>query len=70
MRWANFFNMNSERTSFKRTVNVTEPDESTSEKEMAVEVPLISLVPIPVLKIDEVEINFDMEVKAGKNESE
>jgi len=45
-----------EKVTLKYTVNVTEPDGSMSEKEMTVEVPLISIVPIPALKIDEVEI--------------
>jgi hypothetical protein len=40
-----------------------DPDGNTSQDEMAVEVPLLAIVPIPNLQIDEVNVTFDMEVR-------
>lgn len=49
-----------------------EPDEdgSVSQSEMKVEVPLLAIVPIPNLQIDEVNILFDMEVKQCEKSSQ
>ncbi len=45
-------------------------DGTTNLEEMRVEVPLLSIVPIPNLQVDEVNITFDMEVKQSqKSES-
>ncbi|MCM1325971.1 MAG: DUF2589 domain-containing protein [Bacteroidales bacterium] len=45
-------------------------DGTTNLEDMRVEVPLLSIVPIPNLQVDEVNITFDMEVKQSqKSES-
>ncbi|MDR2578716.1 MAG: DUF2589 domain-containing protein [Chitinispirillales bacterium] len=52
--------------------NKKEPDDdgNLTEMEMLIDVPLLAIVPIPNLQIDEVNITFDMEVKeCSKDES-
>ncbi|MCL2226667.1 MAG: DUF2589 domain-containing protein [Oscillospiraceae bacterium] len=51
---------------FKYQRNLPDPDGNVSNQEMAVEVPLLAIVPIPNLQIDEVNIVFDMEVKTSE----
>jgi hypothetical protein len=48
---------------FKFNRALPDPDGNISQDEMAVEVPLLAIVPIPNLQIDEVNVTFDMEVK-------
>lgn len=55
---------------FKYTHKTPDPDGNISENEMAIDVPLLAIVPIPNLQIDEVNVLFDMEVKTSeKSES-
>ena len=51
---------------FKYQRNVPDPDGNASNQEMAIEVPLLAIVPIPNLQIDEVNVIFDMEVKTSE----
>lgn len=51
---------------FKYTQQTPDPDGNISNNEMAVDVPLLAIVPIPNLQIDEVNILFDMEVKTSE----
>lgn len=55
---------------FKFTSQEPDPDGNISNNEMAVEVPLLAIVPIPNLQIDEVNILFDMEVKTSEKSEE
>jgi len=48
---------------FKYQRSVPDPDGNVSNQEMAMELPLLAIVPIPNLQIDEVNVIFDMEVK-------
>lgn len=43
-------------------------DDKTAAKEVTIKAPLISLTPIPALKMDEVSVDFDMEVKVSHTE--
>ena len=55
---------------FKFHRSTPDPDGNISKQEMGVEVPLLAIVPIPNLQIDEVNIMFDMEVKqSSRNET-
>jgi len=55
---------------FKFQRKEPDADGNVSEQEMAVEVPMLAIVPIPNLQIDEVNIMFDMEVKqSSRSES-
>jgi len=51
---------------FKFQKTEPDPDGNMSSQEMAVDVPLLAIVPIPNLQIDEVNIVFDMEVKISE----
>jgi len=51
---------------FKFQRNEPDPDGNMSSQEMAVEVPLLAIVPIPNLQIDEVNVIFDMEVRQSE----
>lgn len=54
---------------FKRPVD--NPDGSgVSEEEVEIEVPLLSIVKVPNLAIDTVDISFDMEVKSSFTQNE
>lgn len=48
----------------KKSVN---EDGTTDNNQMKVEMPMLALVPIPNLQIDEVAVNFDMEVKHSES---
>lgn len=62
-----FDNQNKTRTvQFKFQKQEPEADGSLTSSEMAVEIPLLAIVPIPNLQIDEVNILFDMEVKQSE----
>lgn len=50
---------------YKRTVN---EDGSSNLDEMKVDVPMLAIVPIPNLQVDEVNILFDMEVKQSEKQ--
>ena len=55
---------------FKYTKQEPTPDGNIDNREMSIDVPLLAIVPIPNLQIDEVNILFDMEVKqCEKSES-
>ena len=47
------------------------PDESgaISEKEMSLQVPLLTIVPVPPLLVRNIDVNFDMEVKMSSGEA-
>ena len=51
---------------FKYEKTEPEPDGNRSLLEMKVDVPMLAIVPIPNLQIDEVNITFDMEVKSSE----
>jgi len=51
---------------FKYQRNLPDPDGNVSNQEMAIELPLLAIVPIPNLQIDEVNVVFDMEVKTSE----
>lgn len=51
---------------FKFTKQEPDPDGNVSNNEMGVDVPLLAIVPIPNLQIDEVNVLFDMEVKQSE----
>ncbi len=38
---------------------------TAKERDVAVQVPLLSIVPVPALAIEEISVNFDMEVKSS-----
>ena len=48
---------------FQATRPVTQPDGTITEETMTIEAPVLSIVPIPALLIDEVDVKFNMEVK-------
>lgn len=61
---------NTRSTNFKFNKTTINDDGTKNDEEMNVEVPLLSIVPIPNLQIDEVNVLFDMEVKqTEKSES-
>ncbi|MCL2077377.1 MAG: DUF2589 domain-containing protein [Oscillospiraceae bacterium] len=63
-------NKNARTVKFKYTQKTPDPDGNVSDNEMAIDIPLLAIVPIPNLQIDEVNILFDMEVKnSEKSES-
>lgn len=51
------------RVQFRYQSAQSEPEGHLSRQELQVELPLLSVVPIPNLQIDEVRVCFDMEVK-------
>ena len=51
---------------FKYTRQEPDPDGNVSSNEMAIDIPLLAIVPIPNLQVDEVNILFDMEVKQSE----
>lgn len=53
---------------FKYYQTEINPDGTRSNNEMNMEVPLLAIVPIPNLQVDEVNILFDMEVKQSERE--
>lgn len=55
-----------ETFSFKRGV-ASENGEGVGTEEVSLKVPLLSIVKIPALGIDEVDIKFDMEVKSSES---
>lgn len=61
---------NAHTASFKFDKLGYNDDGTTNQEEMNVDVPLLAIVPIPNLQVDEVNILFDMEVKQSeKSES-
>ncbi|MCL2187573.1 MAG: DUF2589 domain-containing protein [Defluviitaleaceae bacterium] len=50
---------------FRFNKNEPDPDGNMSSQEVSVDVPLLAIVPIPNLQIDEVNVTFDMEVKTS-----
>jgi hypothetical protein len=50
---------------FKFLRTEPDPDGNMTSQEMSVDIPLLAIVPIPNLQIDEVRITFDMEVKTS-----
>lgn len=57
--------------SFNRPVVVKDGDKETIKQEKVdIEVPLLAIVQIPSLKVDLVDITFDMEVKSSESSSE
>ncbi|MDR0307980.1 MAG: DUF2589 domain-containing protein [Chitinispirillales bacterium] len=63
-------NQQARTVAFKFTKQDPDPDGNLNMQEMSIDVPLLAIVPIPNLQIDEVNILFDMEVKqCEKSES-
>lgn len=53
--------------SFSYTQKVNDPSGAMSEKETNIGVPLISLVPVPGLNREDIDVTFDMEIKPSGN---
>lgn len=63
-------NGNTRKASFQFEKKSFNEDGTTNEDEMKIDVPMLAIVPIPNLQVDEVNILFDMEVKESeKSES-
>lgn len=61
---------NTRTASFQFEKKTFNEDGTTNEDEMKVDVPMLAIVPIPNLQVDEVNVLFDMEVKESeKSES-
>ena len=55
---------------FQATRPVTLPDGTITEETMKIEAPVLSIVPIPALLIDEVDVKFNMEVRNSAESKE
>lgn len=54
-------------TSFKYNKKDVDDDGNVVDQEMSIDVPLLAIVPIPNLQVDEVNVLFDMEVKSSES---
>lgn len=58
-------NLTTRTVDFKATRPAQLPDGTIVQEEISIQAPVLSIVPIPALLVDEVDIKFNMEVKSS-----
>lgn len=63
-------NLTTRTVDFKATRPAQLPDGTIVQEEISIQAPVLSIVPIPALLVDEVDIKFNMEIKSSTEDKE